>query len=175
MVCRVTDLIGNALDIVLGSSAGSISSSYTYALVASDLGALLRIDVDIYSFELKSKGLQNYAKNMTAITSIISTINPQTLTVGDLRGIVSLSFGNSPEERQKAIFEIVKAAWDNDRKISLGGVLNDEDHSNFRSLMRPSEYETRAASRTFGDLSIADKPQKAPKVDRATLQAAHEA
>jgi hypothetical protein len=172
-VPRVTDIIGNALDVVLGSSAGSISSSYTYALVATDLGALLRIDVDIYSFELKSKGLQNHAKNMTAITSIISTINPQTLTVGDLRGIVSLSYGGSPEERQKAIFEIVKAAWDNDRKISLGNVLTEEDHTNYRSLMRPSEYEARAATRTFGALSIEDKPQQAPKVDRATLMAAH--
>jgi hypothetical protein len=137
----VTDIIGNALDVVLGAAAGQVSQQYTYALVATDLGALLRTDVDLYSFEVRSKGLQNHAKNMTAITSIISTINPQALTVSDLRGIVSLSYGGSPEDQQKQIFELVKAARDNDRKIATGAVLSEADHANFRSLLQPSYYE----------------------------------
>lgn len=116
----VTDIISSAMDVVLGASSGQVSSQYTYALIATSLGALLRIDVDIYSFELRSKGLQEKAKNMTAVTSIISTVDATSLTLGDIRGIVSLSFGGSPEDRQKAIFEVVKAAWENDRKFGLG-------------------------------------------------------
>ncbi|QIX01688.1 hypothetical protein AMS68_007205 [Peltaster fructicola] len=165
----VTDIISSAMDVVLGASSGQVSSQYTYALIATDLGALLRIDVDIYSFELKSSGLQARAKNMTAVTSLISTVNPQNLTLSDLRGIVSLSYGGSPEDRQKAIFELVKAAWENDRKISLGGALDEEDHANFRSLIIPSEYERKYAS-SLGAVTV---EPATPSVDRDALRTAY--
>lgn len=162
-MCSVTDLISNALNVVLGSSSGQISQSYTYALIATDLGALLRIDVDVYSFEVYSQGLQSHAKNMTAITSLVSTVNPNGLTLSDIRGVVSMSYGGSPIETQQNIFNLVKSAWENDRKVSVGQALTSADHERYSSLLVPSKYEQQMESRgTLGltALSLGPPPKQ---------------
>ena len=143
----MTDIIGNALNVVLGSSSGQISQSYTYALVATELGALLRIDVDVYSFEVTSQSLQTHAKNMTAITSLVSTVNPNGLTLSDIRGAVSMSYSSSSIEIQQSIFNIVKFAWENDRKVSGGQLLTSADIEKFSSLFVPSKYEQQMEER----------------------------
>ena len=113
MIFRVINILGSALKVVLGSGAGQISQSYTYALIATDLGALLRIDIDIYSFSIVSKGLQEHAKDMTAVSSLVSSIDASGLTKNDLRGIVSLSYGNSSLDTQKDIYNVIEQAWEN--------------------------------------------------------------
>ncbi|GIZ41015.1 hypothetical protein CKM354_000433200 [Cercospora kikuchii] len=143
----LTDIIANALSNALNDSA-EVSSKHTYALIATSSGALLRVDIDIHSYNLRSKGLQQYAKNMVAITSIISTIDMTSLTLADLKSIVLTTYSSSTEERQKAIFEMAKAAWENDLKFNGGGDLNDEGRDKFRALIRPSEYEKQAARPT---------------------------
>lgn len=115
---RVTDILQGCLNTVLGES-GQISNSYANALIATDLGALLRIDIDVYSFKINSEGLRAHAANMTAITSIVSTINPTSLSANNLRDIVWTSYSNSTEARQKQILELVQAAWENDCKQSV--------------------------------------------------------
>ena len=170
----MTDIIQNALNVVLGASSGQISQNNVYALVATDLGALLRIDVDVYSFEVQSQGLQNHAKNMTAITSIVSTINPNALTLSDLRGVVSLSYGNSDDAKQKEIFELVRSAWENDRKMAIGQTLALSDHQSYQSLLKPSDYErqmrTRNATAGLASLNLNSAPPA--KVDAGTLKSA---
>ncbi|CCC06917.1 hypothetical protein SMACR_00941 [Sordaria macrospora] len=159
----VTDIIGSALNVVLGASSGQVSQNYTYALVATELGALLRIDIDIYSFELRSQGLQNKAKNMTAITSIVSSIDNSKMTVNDLRSIVSMSFGSSPLERQKAIYDVILAAWAESSSNGgrpgastmalsghdaiIDGGLSPEGRQRVQALFKPSVYEERMTNR----------------------------
>lgn len=57
-----------------------------------------------------------------AITWIFSTTEMEPLTLADLRVIVSATYDSFSEERQKASFELVKAAWENERKSSGGGI-----------------------------------------------------
>ena len=103
----------------------------------------MRIDVDIYSFEITSQGLQTHAKNMTAITSVVSSVKPQGITLGDIRAIVSLSYGSSPLDVQQTIFDLVKAAWENDRRGIAGTVLSPADVKGVQGLFVPSKYEER--------------------------------
>ncbi|CAK1355984.1 hypothetical protein CB0940_00351 [Cercospora beticola] len=141
----LTDIIANALSTVLNDSA-QVSSKHFYALIATSSGALLRVDIDIHSYNLRSKRLQQYAENVVTFTSIISTIDMTYLTLADLKSIVSTTYTSSPEERQKAIFDLVKAAWENDLKLNGGGDLDDAERDRSRALIRPSEYEKQAAS-----------------------------
>ena len=84
---------------------------------------------------------------MTAITSIVSTVNPNGLTLSDIRGVVSMSYGNSPIETQQNIFNLVKSAWENDRKVAVGQSLTSVDHERTSSLFVPSKYEQQMESR----------------------------
>ncbi|KAK3398180.1 hypothetical protein B0T20DRAFT_478947 [Sordaria brevicollis] len=156
----VTDIISNALIIVLGASSGQVSQNNTYALIATELGALLRIDIDVYSFALRSQSLP---QNMTAITCIISSIDHSKMTVNDLRSIVSMTFGSSPLERQKAIFDVILAAWSeagrNDGRKGLStmslnghdgiidGGLSLERRQRVQALFEPSVYEEQMTKR----------------------------
>ncbi|PPJ53909.1 hypothetical protein CBER1_04638 [Cercospora berteroae] len=143
----LTDIIANALSTVLNDSA-QVSSKHIYALIATSSGSLLRVDIDIHSYNLRSKRLQQYAENVVTFTSIISSIDTTSLTLTDLKSVVSTSYSSSPEERQKAIFEMVKSAWENDLKVNGGQDLDDEERDRFRALIRPSEYEKHASSPT---------------------------
>lgn len=188
----MTDIIGSALNVVLGASAGQVSQNYTYALIATELGALLRIDIDIYSFELRSKGLQEKAKNMTAITSIVSSIDSKDLTVNDLRSIVSMTFGSSPLDRQKAIYDVIMAAWTEANTnggrpktttngAALGGQdvaidvgLSPESRQRVQSLFVPSVYEsdmTRRGLIVDGVIRMPVAHTKPPAVGREELLA----
>lgn len=156
----MTDIITNSLNIVLGASSGQVSQNYTYALIATELGALLRIDIDVYSFELRSQGLP---KNMTAITCIVSSIDNSKLTVNDLRSIVSMTFGSSPLERQKAIYDVIVAAWSemgpnggkhgpstmalNGHDGIIDGGLSPEGRQRVQALFKPSVYEEQMTNR----------------------------
>ena len=139
----MVDIIANSLEQVLDNSAGQISQTSRFALTATDLGALLRIDIDVYSIEVHSKEIQDYTTDMTAITSIISTIDSYNLNTSDLRSIVSTSYADSPTERQKQIFELLNAAWENDRKVAVGRSVTSSDQERFQSLMKPSVHDTQ--------------------------------
>ncbi|KAI6085940.1 hypothetical protein F4821DRAFT_239452 [Hypoxylon rubiginosum] len=140
----VTDIIRHGLKVVLGSSIGQISSEHTYAIIATELGALLRIDTDVYNFETTSEKLMTTAKNVTAITAVISSVDGSKLTASDIRALVSLTYSASPIQKQSDILKLVMAAWEEDRKgnfdsTSLG--LSGEALERFRSHFVPSEYE----------------------------------
>jgi hypothetical protein len=169
----VTDLIRNGLNVVLGQSAGQISSSYTYALIATELGAFLRIDVDVYNFALESQGLQSKVQNMTSISSLVSSVDPNSLTPGDIRAIVSVTFGGAETgeggvnnlDVQKEILAVVLSAWDMDKKKANDGEVSEEDLAAHRALFRPSHYEAMARSKPI----LALKATAKSKVDRTTL------
>lgn len=162
----VTDLIQNGLNLVLGESTGQTSSAYAYALVATQLGGFLRIDVDIYNFALESQGLQTKIQNMTAISSIVSSVKPDSLTAGDIRSIVSVSYGGSSAETQKAILTAVMEAWNLDKK-SQAGTLTDDDIAHFQTLLVPSKYDKDPSS-SLAALTIQEA--QPPKVDREELE-----
>jgi hypothetical protein len=169
----VTDLIRNGLNVVLGQSAGQTSSSYTYALVATELGAFLRVDIDVYNFSLESQGLQTKVQNMTAISSLVSSVDPNSLTAGDIRAIVSVTFGGSETgeegasslDVQKEILQVVLSAWEMDRKKANDEVVTEEDLAAHRALFRQSHYEAMARSRPTSVLKVVPKT----KVDRSAL------
>lgn len=169
----VTDLIRNGMNVVLGQSAGQISSSYTYALIATELGAFLRIDVDVYNFALESQGLQTKVQNMTSISSLVSSVDPNSLTAGDIRAIVSVTFGGAETgeegvsnlDVQREILAVVLSAWEFDRKKANDEVVTEEDLAAHRALFRPSHYEAMARSKP----TLALKSTTKSKVDRNAL------
>ncbi|UPK94369.1 hypothetical protein LCI18_005304 [Fusarium solani-melongenae] len=173
----VTDILASALNVVLGSSSGQVSQNYTYALICTELGAVLRIDIDIYSFELRSQGLQSKAKNMTAITSLVSSIKLNNLTPNDLRAIVSMSYGSSSLERQQAIYDVIWKAHQesNDPKAQESGQLSPEAQQRVKALFRPSEYEMDMKKRGTWlkgtDVPVESSEKKA-RVTRADLKEA---
>ena len=174
MIFRVINILGSALKVVLGSGAGQISQSYTYALIATDLGALLRIDIDIYSFSIVSKGLQEHAKDMTAVSSLVSSIDASGLTKNDLRGIVSLSYGNSSLDTQKDIYNVIEQAWENTKAAQEGKTLPNDALSQIKALFVPSKYEVDMKRRNAslkGPASSHHTPGR-KKVGRAELREA---
>jgi hypothetical protein len=173
----VTDLIQNALNVVLGQSAGQIGSEYTYALIATELGAFLRVDVDVYNFALQPQGLQNKVQNMTSISTLVSSVDPNSLTMGDIRAIVSVTFGSSEKEDgvsnldvQKEILAVVLSAWELDRKKVNDGTITEDDLTAHRALFRPSHYEALARSKPSTTLTAYAKS----KVDRAELKGGYQ-
>ncbi|KAI4862470.1 hypothetical protein F4820DRAFT_22918 [Hypoxylon rubiginosum] len=140
----VTDIIRNGLKIVLGSTSGQIASEHTYAIIATELGALLRIDTDVYNFETTSEKLTKTAKSVTAVTAVISSVDASKLTASDIRAIVSLTYSASSIQKQSDILKLVMSAWEEDRKGNLdsaGLSLSGEALERFRSHIVPSEYE----------------------------------
>ena len=144
----VTDIIKEGLNIVLGESSGSIASQNTYALIATDIGSLMRIDTDIYNFETSTTRLQTTAKRVTAITMLISSVKLDSLSANDIRAVVSLKYSSSPAQRQQEILNLVMAAWKSDQGK---GPSPEADLAEFRSLLKPSQYE-QAAIRNSGSL-----------------------
>ena len=126
----------------------------------------------MYSFEIKSKGLQNHAKTMTAITSIVSTVDGTKLRLSDIRGVVSMSYGSSTPEKQKEIFDLVTQAWEMDRKISMGQSVLSIDHESFASKLGDSDYERQMISRGTLGKSFIEGERSPPKVRREDLVAA---
>jgi hypothetical protein len=166
----VVDLIADGLNVVLGESAGQITSSYTYGLVATDLGGLLRLDVDIYNFALESQGLQTKIQNMTAVSALVSSIDSTKLTAADLRAIVSVTYGSSTVQVQQQILDLVMAAWTNDNKVAnTGEKLTDTDLAGYRSKIVPSKYAGKLASGARPHHHLTKKPKK---IDKAALMLA---
>ncbi|KAK0727456.1 hypothetical protein B0T26DRAFT_765421 [Lasiosphaeria miniovina] len=170
----VTDILSSALNVVLGSSSGQVSQNYTYALIATELGALLRIDIDVYSFELRSQGLQSKAKNMTAITSLVSSVDITKLQLNDLRAIVSMTFGNSPLERQQQIYSVILAAYKEAVKPGVaeaGGVLPSDAQERVKALFVPSQYEASMKQRGVPLVAAPSQPaRETPKIGRLDLK-----
>lgn len=137
----VVDIVKEGLNIVLGESSGQISSENTYALIATDIGALMRIDIDIYNFETTTTRLQTTAKRVTAVTMLISSVKLDSLSLNDIRAIVSLKYSSSPQSRQMEILELVTAAYKND---SSNATWTLEEFKSFRALFKNSEYESAA-------------------------------
>lgn len=131
----------------MGASAGQISQTHSYTLIATEIGALLRFDVDVYSFEVKSKGLQNRVKNMTAITALISSVNPTMLTQSDIRAIVSMSYSKSDPQKQREIFDCVHEAWSMDQRYaSEGRRPTAAELQSFQMMNRDSAVDERVAA-----------------------------
>lgn len=100
----VTKIVSDALNTVLGESSGQTSSENTYALIATDIGALLRLDVDVWNFETSTTRLQRTAKTVTAITLLISSVDITKLQKHDIRALVSLKYSDSDIATQTSIF-----------------------------------------------------------------------
>ncbi|KAI1761296.1 hypothetical protein GGR53DRAFT_506084 [Hypoxylon sp. FL1150] len=162
----VTDIIRHGLKVVLGSSFGQISSEHTYAIIATELGALMRIDTDVYNFQTTSVTLTKTAKNVTAITAVISSVDCSKLTASDIRALVSLTYSASSVEKQTDILNLVIAAWKEDRQGNLDSTglgLSGDALERFRSHFVPSVYERKSSvprklQPQSGSLAIRKKP-----------------
>ena len=164
----VTDIIKEGLNIVLGESSGSITSQNTYALIATDIGALMRIDIDIYNFETSTTRLQTTAKRVTALTMLISSVKLESLSANDIRAVVSLKYSSSPAELQQEILNLVIAAWKNDQGK---GPSAEAGLSEFLSLLKPSQYEQAAIrnSVSLGGTKSGSSDIEAPKKAQRAL------
>ena len=60
---------------------------------------------------MTAEGLQEKAKNLTAITTIVSSIDITDLQPNDLRAIVSMSFGGSRIDGQQSIYAVIPQIW----------------------------------------------------------------
>ena len=98
---------------------------------------------------------------MTAVSTVISSIDTTALSLATLRGIVSLSFGNSSADDQAAILQVVQAAWNLDNNKQNGGKVTDVDKADYRSLFRDSRRKRQATIPTSSALSISPKVTKA--------------
>ncbi|KAI0388855.1 hypothetical protein F5Y17DRAFT_470131 [Xylariaceae sp. FL0594] len=133
----VTDILGSALNVVLGASSGQ-------------------------------------AQNMTAITSLISSIDVSKLKVNDLRAIVSMPFGSSSLEKQQQIYSVILAAYQEAVKVgatTTDGVLPPDAQERVKSLFVPSQYEASMLQRGVPLTAPPDEPPRlTPKIGRLDLK-----
>ncbi|KAI9651380.1 hypothetical protein NHQ30_001422 [Ciborinia camelliae] len=143
----VTNIVAEGLKAILGESAGQIATETTYALVATELAALLRIDVDTYNFQTTTAiGLQNTINNVTAVTMVISSVDVQSMTLNDLRAVVSLKYSSSTEAKQQQILQALIAAFTQEKKGTSGNLTGDA-LLEYQKVFVPSIYEAALAQR----------------------------
>lgn len=141
MLDGITGIVAQGLKAILGEYAGQIAMETTYALIATDLAALLRIDVDTYNFQTTTAiGLQSTINCVTAVTMVISSVDVQSMTPNDLRAVVSLNYSSSSMEVQKQILAALIAAY-NEEKKGRAGNLSGDSLLEYRKLFVPSVYE----------------------------------
>ncbi|KAK3376403.1 hypothetical protein B0T24DRAFT_218823 [Lasiosphaeria ovina] len=188
----VAAAIGDALSVSLGalfesSTANSNEASMVF-VTAGNLDYPYRFDMHLYTYSFSSATLTKVAKNVLAVSLMISSVDLSPLAESDLGVVVDVCYRHSDEAARKPILEKLKTAREaqiqekKDAASAAGGSTSNES-ANKASLQAGHEALDDGLGRGEGlnsgdgklptDLSFEkqshDPRKDAPKVSEAAL------
>jgi hypothetical protein len=145
MLDGMVDLVKECLMTCVNSGSSQITCHNNYTIIATESANLMRIDVDMHNFEMKSTlCLAMPIKRVTTITMVVSSIKTYEMSMNDLRSIVAVKYCASPMDCQNRIMEALMAAWKLDR---CPGQPTEADLAEYRKIFMASKYEAELATR----------------------------
>ncbi|TFY76622.1 hypothetical protein EWM64_g7392 [Hericium alpestre] len=163
VVAGITNIVTSSMNFLLGNYSANQSSTTMYTLSTGELGGLVRIDTDFYSYEYTSETLKNITKNILVCSIVISSAEVKGLKLNDINAIVQSLYSSSDIKIRDQLWAAVQESEGIHNPVQAAKITLPASNANFVDLKNPEPTDPAAAPARVQPPSASTHPTKINK------------